>query len=338
MHPLFSIIEGVEKTHPGLGTVLAMAILSTKANLCLLVVSPAGCGKSITSEVLRQSYPDTITLDSVTTASLSQHGDTFQNFHGLVIIDDMGKIGDTYSRKHTLTAFAELCYSHFITRYTYRASVLIADFFGSAILNIQPSILAEIYQYPEWESVIQDKTLRYYHLYRPCKPNVNLPSVDIDWGIDTSLVLKPDHRYKLYSKLEKIASIQWSDARVLEHLDNMLKASAALARRQMVTNEDFKLLYRLMKPMVIERYIMVKMGFETGRYMDTNRNAALVEFASWKNLTIDRISRDYKIQPSRVYDLLSACTDWFEPNPTMTKSLKPKRELLRVLKEAGVER
>lgn len=338
MHQLYSIIEGVERTHPGLGNAITFSLICVKARMCLLIVSPAGCGKSAISNCIANSHPETIRLDSVTTASLSQHSEEFNNFWGLVVIDDVGKIGDTYSRKHTLTAFAELCYSHFITRYTFRASVLISDFHGAAILNIQPTILADIYEYPEWESVLQDKTLRYYHLYRPTKPNDERPAFKVDWGIPVEDVRKPNHQYKLYSKLEDIASIQWSDARVLEHLDTLLKASAALDNRKEVRQDDFVLLNRLMKPMTAERHIMTKTGFEVGRYMDTNRSAVLVEFASWKDINMDRISRDYKISPSRAYDLLANVTDWFEPNPVMTKSLKPKPALKKVLKEAGVER
>lgn len=338
MHQLYSILKDVEETHPGLGNAVVFSIICVKARQCLLLVAPAGCGKSVISNAIASSHPNSIRLDSVTTASLSQQSDTFSNFWGLVVIDDMGKIGDTYSRKHTLTSFAELCYSHFITRYTFRASVLISDFHGSAILNIQPVILAEICRFPEWESVLQDKTLRYYHLYRPIKPNAAPPDFKVDWGIDLDLVEKPDHRYKHYSKLVGIAALQWSDARVLEHLDTLLKALAALDNRQVVVNEDFKLLYHLIKPMVVERYIMHKTGFELGRWMDTNLAAVLVEFATWKGVSIERIARDYKISPATTYRLLNEIKEWFEPSESMSKRLKPKPELRRVLKEAGVER
>lgn len=338
MHQLYSIIQGVEETHPGLGNAIAFSIVCVKAKMCLLIVAPAGCGKSAITEGVSKSYPDSIKPDSVTRASLSKLQDTLTQYQGLVIIDDMGKIDGTYHRKHTLTAFAELCYSHFICKYTYDYVIEINDFQGSAILNVQPPILAEIYQYPEWEVVLQDKTLRYYHLYRPTKPNDNKPNPKIDWGISIDLVHKPKHTYKLYPKLEDIAAVQWSDARVLEHLDGLLKASAALDGRQNVTNTDMLLLHRLMKPMVIERYVCHKTGFEVGRWMNTNLMAVLVEYASWRNLSFERICRDYKISLSTVYRLLSEIDEWFVKDPTQQKHLIPKRELTRVLKEAGVER
>jgi hypothetical protein len=152
------------------------------------------------------------------------------------------------------------------------------------------------------------------------------------------LVHKPDHRYKLHNKLENIASIQWSDARVLEHLDDLLKASAALDHRTEVDNNDYVLLNKLMKPMTVEKYCRSKYGFETGRAFNTNLMAVLVEFASWPNINIARIARDYKVSESTVYRLLSEIKDWFEPSEPMSKKLNPKPELSRVLKEAGVIR
>jgi hypothetical protein len=90
--------------------------------------------------------------------------------------------------------------------------------------------------------------------------------------------------------------------------------------------------------MTIERYVMHKTGFEVGRWMDTNLCAVLVEFASWKNVTIDRIARDYKISPTTVYKLLKNINEWFMEDKVKSKMLVPKPELKRILKEAGVER
>lgn len=338
MHQLYSIIEGVEKTHSGLGNAMAFSIICTKARKCLLLVAPSGCGKSVITDSLGVQHPDAVRLLSVTKARLKSYKDVFSNYQGVVLMDDMAGAGSQYERKETLVAFAFMCYTHFISKHTFTTDFDIWNFHGAAILNIQPSILAEIYQYPEWDSILQDKAIRYYHLYRPVKPNDNKPEFKIDWGIDMDLVKKPSKDYKLYSDLEEIAAIQFSDARVMEHLDGLLRASAALDRREGVKQEDFVLLRRLMKPMVVERYIMQKTGFEIGRWMNVNLLDVLVEFATWKNISIARICRDYKISPSTTYRLLASIEEWFIPSEPMSKRIVPKPELKRVLKEAGVER
>lgn len=337
-HPLYKVISDIEKTHTNLGNAVAFACVCAKAKKCLLIVSPAGCGKSSVSDAVGLHYPDSIKLDSVTRSGLRDFKDQFTHFQGLVVIDDLGKVDTDYSRVSTVTSFAELCYSHFISKHTMTVTVEIAEFFGSAILNVQPPVLAKLVESDEWEVVTQDKTLRYYHLYRPIKPNSQKPEFNIDWGIDISKVHKPDKRYKLYSKLEAIASVQWSDARILEHLNDMLRACAALDRREDVSMEDYQVLYKLMKPMVVERYVKEKYGFEIGRSFNTNLLAVLVEFASWKNISISRIARDYKVSESTVYRLLSEIKDWFVPSEPMSKRLVPKAELSKALKEVGVNR
>jgi len=338
VHQLKMISEAIDKTHPKLGNPIAFACICVKAKKCLLVISPAGCGKSAVSDALGGCREDSIKIDSVTRSGLKDFKNVFTNFTGLVVIDDLGKVDTPYSRIATVTSFAELCYSHFISKHTMTISVEIAEFHGSAILNVQPPILASLVEADEWEVVTQDKTVRYYHLYRPTKPNSVRPEFTVDWGVDFDLVHKPDHRYKLYSKIEAIASVQWSDARVLEHVDDLLRAVAALDNRIEVNGDDYALLYYLMRPMVAEKYVREKFGFETGRTFNTNLLAVLVEFATWKNISIGRIARDYKVSESTVYRLLSDIHDWFEPSEPMSKRLVPKPELARILKEIGVVR
>jgi len=329
-------MKDMETTHQGLGKAVAMAILCIKARQCLLMVAPSGCGKSVMTDALKSAHPQAVPLLSITRARLTDYADTFSNFFGVVLMDDMAGAGSPYERKDTITAFTQLCYSHTLSKHTWTSNFEIVNFFGAAVMNIQPALLAEVYAYPEWDGIIQDKTLRYYHLYRPVKPNLAKPDISVDWGIDLDLVHQPRHDYKLYKTLDTIASIQWSDSRAYEYLDILLKAVAALDRRQDVNNNDLMLLHKLMKPMTVERHVFVKSGFETGRWMNTNLAAVLVEFASWKDINIDRICRDYKISASTAYRLLSEIKEWFADSQVKSKMLVPKQELTKVLREAGV--
>lgn len=338
MHQLYGLIDSINKTHPDLGSAVAFATIATKAKKCLLIVAPAGCGKSAVGDAVGSAHPEAIRLDSVTRSGLRDFKDVFTHFQGLVVVDDLGKVDTNYSRIHTVTSFAELCYSHFISKHTMTVTVDIAEFHGSCIMNVQPPVLAMLIKADEWEVVTQDKTIRYYHLYRPRTPNENKPVLHIDWGIDLDLVKKPSRDYKLWKKIEDIASVQWSDARCIEHVQDLLKATASLDRRQEVRNEDYVLLHKLMRPMLVERFIKSKFGFEIGRSMNTNLLAVLVEFATWNPVTIDRICRDYKVSSATAYRLLSEIKEWFEASETMSRRLVPKPELKKVLKEVGVEK
>ena len=44
MHKLRQLIKTVNKTHKGLGQLIAINLLAAKAKICLLNISPAGCG------------------------------------------------------------------------------------------------------------------------------------------------------------------------------------------------------------------------------------------------------------------------------------------------------
>ncbi len=338
MHQLDELIRDMNSTHLGLGNAVAMAVLCIKARQCMLMIAPSGCGKSVITDAIKIAHPDAISLLSITRARLKDWEEKFSNFFGVVLMDDMAGAGSPYERKDTLSAFCQLCYSHTISKHTWTTDFEITNFHGAAVINIQPALLAEVYEYPEWEGLIQEKTLRYYHLYRPTAPNQVKPTVNVDWGIDLDLVHTPRHDYKLYATLESIGAIQWSDSRALEHVDVLLKAVAALDRRQDVNNNDLLLLHKLMKPMTVERYVFTKSGFETGRRMSTNLAAVLVEFASWEKINIERIARDYKVSPTTVYRLLSEIKEWFVDSQVKSKMLIPKPEFKRVLKEAGVER
>jgi len=338
VHQLEELILTMDKTHIGLGKAISMAVLCIKARLCLLLIAPSGCGKSVITDTIKRLHPEAISLLSVTRARLTDYKDQFSNFYGVVLMDDIAGAGSSYERKDTITAFCQLCYSHTMSKHTWTSDYEITNFHGAAIMNIQPALLAEVYAFPEWEGLIQEKTLRYYHLYRPTKPNKAPPEISVDWGIDLDLVHQPRHDYKLYPVLNSIAAIQWSDSRALEHLDSLLMSSAALDRRQDVNNNDLMLLHKLMKPMTVERHVFSKSGFEIGRWMDTNLCAVLVEYASWKNINIERIARDYKVSPSTVYRLLSQIKDWFVDSQVKSKMLIPKPEFKAALKEAGADK
>ncbi|GAH76382.1 unnamed protein product, partial [marine sediment metagenome] len=98
MHPLYGLIKETEATHIGLGNAIAFATICTKARLCLLIISPAGCGKSAVSDAIGQAHPNTVRLDSVTRSGLRDFKDQFTHFQGLVVIDDLGKVDTNYSR------------------------------------------------------------------------------------------------------------------------------------------------------------------------------------------------------------------------------------------------
>jgi MoxR-like ATPase len=70
MHPLMRVVRQVDRTHPGLGQLVAVAVLSVLARRTLLIVGPAGTGKSTVGQALRAQGWPVLPLDQLTAASL----------------------------------------------------------------------------------------------------------------------------------------------------------------------------------------------------------------------------------------------------------------------------
>jgi len=335
MHYLQKLIKDVDRTHPRLGNLLAFCVLCTKARRCLLIIAPSGCGKSTVMLTLKNQSPAVLWLDSVTRNGLKFFEKDMQNFTGVALIDDLGKVDTMYSRVATVTAFAELCYSHFIAKYAMGFDLNIDNFNGAAILNTQPPILSQLISGDEWEVVIQDKTIRYYHTFRPTNPLMTLPNVEIDWGIDIDMVKLSGTESKRLQKLCNLGRIQWSQGRSLEHITALLRACAALDRREVVNASDFSVLERLAAPLWLEQYLIDKLAFEYGRIFKSDFLAILVEFATYGKLSIDTICRDYKVSPQMVVSKLKEMGEQYITIDTESKTLLPSPAMVEILNFTG---
>jgi len=331
-----NIIKSVERTHPGLGRLVAFLTVASIARKCVLVVAPAGCGKSSAGKALYGLYyPNAFALDSCTRNGLKWLQEKISNFNGLVYIDDLGKVDTSYSRMATITTFAELCYSHFVEKITNILHIKVENYFGSAIMNIQPVLMQELVSSPEWEAVIRDKTIRYYHLFRPLKPNKALPEFPKPKSFDIDEVKLKLIRRKTWYELLRIGLIQWSYARCVEHIPDMIRAVAAIEGDKTATVYHMKLLLDLMRPLILERYLLEKSGFESGIYFHNNAYCILVELATHKtNLTVETVSVDYKMSYGNAARVLKTVPEWCILKNSPGRVL-PTKHALKVLKMVG---
>jgi len=336
MHYLASVAKVINKTHPHLGNLAVMTMLSIKAKKMLIVVAPRGCGKSRISSFVGLSLENACLQDRLSVAGLSYLKDVFNGFQSVVVVDDIAKTQTPYARIATITTLAELVYSHYCKSALAGTHYEIENFFGSAVVNIQPVLLKELVKSDEWEASIQDKTIRYYHLYRPLVPNSMPPSIKINWGISLDNVKDYKLNGKLAKNLVSIGSVQWGLARLQEHLVALLRASAALDGRSEVTQSDLLLLSKVLKPLVFENLVMSKRGFESERLLNANLLAILTEFITYGQFSLAQIASDYKISLSQCYRIMSQYRDdWVEisKSPTM---YAPSKTLQEKLKKLGV--
>lgn len=336
MHYLDTLAKAVDKTHLDLGNLLVVAMLATKAKKLLLVVSPRGCGKSRISSFVALSHPKAMLQDRLSAAGLAQVATEMTNFDGVLVVDDIAKTQTHYARITTITTLAELVYSHYCISHMAGGSYEITDFYGAAIVNLQPVLLRELVRSHEWEASIQDKSMRYYHMKRPQRPNPLPPTVKLEWGIDIAEVETPPLRGKVFRDLMDIGESQWGLSRLQEHIADLLRASAALDKRTKVIPADFRLLRRVLQPMRVEELVLDKKAFESNRYLNSNQLAVLTEFVTYGQFTLRQISRDYKLSQGQCYAIMAKfVSDWkiVAMNPTV---YAPTDELMERLRKVGI--
>lgn len=337
MHYLQEVIHQVDKTHPHLGNPVAMAMLTIKAKKMLILVSPRGCGKSRVSSFVGLSYPGHELQDRMSVAGLAAIRERLNGFQSVLVVDDIAKTQTAYARITTLTTLAELVYSHYCISHLAGTNYEITDFYGSALVNIQPVLLREVVKSPEWEASMQDKSIRYYHLFRPLEPNPMPPEVRLQWGYNLDKVAVPLGKGKLVEQLKAIGETQWGLSRLVEHTKDLLRACAAYDKRYKVTSADYRLLIKLLNPMVIENLITDKKEFESERYLNSNQLAILTEFVTYGNFTLRQMSRDYKLSESQCRKIMSRYSDTWVETERRPTTYAPSKALTEKLKEVGIK-
>lgn len=339
MHKLRQIKEGVEASHRGLGNMLAFNILAATANQCVLNIAVAGIGKSTCTWTIKEVFKDEVfVLDSITRSGFKYISDELSGFDGVVIVDDLGKVDTQYSRMATVTSFAELCYSHFIRKMTYTIDIEINNFKGAALMNIQPVLMELLTNRPEWEAVIRDKTIRYYHIIRPLSPSFETPDIDLKRKRSLNKVKIPATGSEKYYELVRIGLVQWGYARALEHISELLKATALIDDRILVQEEDMNVLIDVLSPITLERYMLKKFAFESSIHFENDAMCILTELASFNPLSLDTVCQDFKMTAPTAKRILANVKDWCvvtKGDPCMVVPTEYARD---VLSQYGIER
>lgn len=335
MHYLNQVITEVDKTHPHLGNPVAVAMLAVKAKKLLLFVSPRGCGKSRITSFVGLSSQNTLFEDRLSIAGLASLKGDLNGYQGVLVVDDIAKTQTSYARITTLTTLAELVYSHYCISHLQGSNFEIRNFYGAALVNIQPILLKAIVKSAEWEASMMDKSMRYYHLYRPQNPNPEPPGLKLEWGAATADVDAPELKGKLAEELKSIGECQWGLSRLREHIADLLVASAALDKRGEVTLADYRLLVKVLAPMRIESLVTDKQELEAQRYLASNQLAILTEFNTYGSFTLRQLAGDYHLSEAQCYKIMSRYTKEWEvvsKNPTTYAPTDELRERLKGVK------
>ncbi len=336
-HRLDKLSQAVEATHKRLGDLIAFECIIVKCKKLLLVVSPHGCGKSRASAFIGEATHGAKILDRLSAAGLANVED-FNHFRSVVVVDDIAKTQTNYARINTMTTLAELVYSHYIHSRMAHMSFDIEDFYGSAIVNIQPVLLRTLVTSAEWEASMEDKAIRYYHLHRPSDPVNKMPGIEIVWGMEFEKTIEPDVKSERFKKFMAEHRGQWTLSRTKEHLSDFLRAAAALDGRKEVRLKDYALLDRLLVPLKFESLVMDKRDFESEIHLDSARLAVLTEMITYGGrFTLEQLADDYHIPQSTAYRLMEDSAGDWEIVSTHPVTYAPSPEFLEEIRKLRLD-
>ena len=330
-----NLVDNINSTHDALGELIAVLQIAVKARKMVLVISPSGCGKSTAMSLIASNTPNAIMPDRLSIAGLCTMADKLTSFRSVVVVDDLATTQTPYARSTTITTLAALVYTHRIESMMAGIEYQIEDFYGSALIGVQPILMQNLMLLEEWDASIQDKALRYYYLHRPLTPVLHLPKVELNRGLDIDSVVdfEPDINNSSWRDLIALGDSQWSRARSKEHIRDMLKGIAALEDRTEVIDTDYALLTRLLKPMALENVCVTKEQLEGERYLDSNLLALLTEYYTYGGeFALAQVALDYKLSLSQCYRIMQGQNGYWQQISKSPTIYRPNKKLEAVLK------
>lgn len=335
-----NLIADVNETHIGLGNLVAVCQIIIKARKMALIVSPSGCGKSAAMDFSTSLCRDVIAPDRLSMAGLASLADRLNDYDSTIVVDDISTTGTDYARTKIIGVLVALCYTHHVQSFMQGSEYEINNFQGSALVGVQPVWLRELMLTGEWEGSIQDKCLRYYHLVRPTVPNLSKPVAQIENGLPFSDVkdFTPDSENIHWQRLTQLGIMQWSKARCRQHLQDYLKAVAALEGRDIVNVDDYEILEILLRPMAYETISVVKTDFEGEKRLNNNLIALIAEYNTYQGqFSLGQVAMDYKLTVDHCYKIMKGQSQYWEQISKSPTIYKPSKNFATTLKKYKLE-
>ena len=332
-HPLFSYALQVEKTHRGLGNMTAFLKLATNAKKCIIVVGGHGSGKTtaIDAVLADTASNNVLELDSVTRSGLKKFESQLTNFQGIFSVSDLGAIDTNYTIQESVKVLALLCYEHHVSKLNAMMDMRIDNFRGSALTTIQPVAVQHMVRGSQWDAVLMDKTVRYYHLYKPTAANLQPITASVKPKIPITAVTVPAAITRKIKALIQSTITQWSDARSEEHLIDFCKSAASFAGRKTAILQDWLVTLKLMNPLYLENYFLDRNEIEGQLFFSNADFVVLSELASYGKIDKIRMARNYKVSMRTVFRLLKDTKAWYVNDITNNRMIKPSAQALEVV-------
>ena len=334
-HPLFFYARQVEKTHKGLGNLCSFIKLATTAGKCVVVCGAHGSGKTtaLDAATVNLASDQNTKIDSITRSGLKKLESRLTNYNGVLTVSDLGGIDTSYSLQESLKVIALLSYEHSISKLNVSMDLEITNFHGSCLTTVQPVAMRYVIQGTQWDAVLADKTIRYYHITKPQKPNLKPITASIkpksayaDIKVTPAVAAKARH-------ITSNTITQWSDARSEEHLLDLFKSAAAYRGGNAVTQADTQTVLTLMRPLYLENYLLDRFDLEGKLFFRNYDFAVLSQLATWGKIDLIKMCRDYKVSLRTIQRMLKETQVWYAHDKSSDRYVIPSAQAKEVMEK-----
>ena len=338
VHPLFSLISKIDRTHPGAGRLAASCMLTQKAAKAMLVVAVPGTGKTTCIDWAALQNPHgMIRFDSITRSGMAGMDKELSDYKGVLSVADLGAVDTLYSIKEASKVIALLCYEHRLNKRNVSIEIDITGFHGSALATIQPSSVQKLISGADWDSVLQDKLIRYYHLLRPLKIKNAPIEVEAKWGIELDEVRIRAELVNQCRAMVDSSVQQWSDARAVQHWCDFYRAAAALANRQTVAKADVQAAHEVLRPLNLEPYLVLRQSLSSDRTFLADDACMLTELATYSRLDHVRTVKNYRVSNRTLQRSIDRAGTWLIPGLRGKQEHLASEQAIDVLRNSGYQ-
>lgn len=343
MENTISILRQVERTHKNLGLPLIFAKMVDLCDLGLFLVAIRGKGKTTILDVIRDylSHRDIMEVSILSYAGLNIMAEKMSNRSITMINRDFSSFYTDYLKDVAVNMISALITDHSIKADTGKYHLKIDNCTISFLSATQPQMLERINRIPSWESMYRDRFIRHPMLYWFGAPKYrdDMPKISpikIIPDLNDVVIAKSIRDTPIYNRMLTIVERQTSEGRCRQYLDGLLKASAAINERDIVSNNDLEFLQLYAGNLIIdyllsdrERGVSHSLVFNSDSYIIFGHlleNGGTSKSSMRREWSVSNVTMQKNLNPLMAKNLIKGSfgKDWYEINPEwMEKYAKP---------------
>lgn len=240
-----SIINQVAETHPHLGAPVVFLKLIDYSDIGCVEVGPLGTGKSTALHAVRSLAHRQVFTKKFTLASSKRFSKMFSNSSLTWLNLEMSDLTDMVM-ENMLRVVGDLIYDHVCEINTANYSCNIINSTISWLAACTYEIFNQMWDLRTWRGTTKDRVMRYFVFQRLRDEDINLDIPRPQMTPNLTPLRDIEVQTDMVGEIIRMLRSQFSPTRAFDYSFRLLKSSAALNHRRVVTDADakFVLLHR----------------------------------------------------------------------------------------------